>query len=769
MAEPQALSERDPSLRRNGKKKSCEPCRKGKLRCDHATPFCGRCVRRKQTTKCIYHPAPMTKPKGLPAPAPAPTPQPTPSLASGSTGVYCRQKSPAPAERPRHELGGLFKPTPNNRRSNLITLPNGDIDRAPLRGDCPPPGPTDDPCARRHRIWKESRFRRSRRYYGPTSFTAVFSEGQDEFPGKLLNIAEDERVHPARWPFDTQPLWGRRRPGAPGVRINETVKALYNIPSKVICERLLVTFDSFYNCTMNEVMIRHAISTLWSTFGDELKEPRAPEKLATIVEVFLENEETPILDPPTDGMEWLNTFLGAKLRFESLGLLFTFLGMAYHSLQDDDPVFRDPSNNGRDRKQTAWRMVECADLCLKMCDCTDTVNEIVVALLLNLLILESNCAGDECWKLRRRHGDMVTAATTIGLHRLPDNNIEGPTAAGEYSRRLFVAVYRMDKFHSSLNGTPPLLCRLYCNFQLPLELSDEEMFLPHAQLIECVSKLDMDGWKTPPSFMPISWHRALLLLSTIREEVLAFTLGVDIDVTASRIEDLQRNCYQIYAGLPEQLHYYSHDTVPKQSSGLILFGRAFLLLEYLQNRFLIEQISYARGLTNAQALLNTAIEMLDTTIMFWTKRDQLMMFSSNFDWFITCFGIPAAGVICIELLKQTKVGDTGTSSGVQFSRSGSIQKLTMFLGFLEWIRHTDGNYKLAGRLRTVVRRILDYVLDPPSPSVMEVGASSGKVNGIARMDDAMDVNLGLLLSMDEVDCFDWLNTVDWTQGPWMEF
>jgi chromatin structure-remodeling complex subunit RSC3/30 len=46
--------------RRNGLPSSCEPCRKSKLRCDHATP-CGRCRRRKRSAQCIYHPAPMTK------------------------------------------------------------------------------------------------------------------------------------------------------------------------------------------------------------------------------------------------------------------------------------------------------------------------------------------------------------------------------------------------------------------------------------------------------------------------------------------------------------------------------------------------------------------------------------------------------------------------------------------------------------------------------------------------------------------------------------
>jgi hypothetical protein len=68
--------------RRNGKKQACEPCRKGKLACDHGSPFCGRCTRRKTTSRCIYHPAPMTRNSSSAPPAALPSPQQTPSVAS---------------------------------------------------------------------------------------------------------------------------------------------------------------------------------------------------------------------------------------------------------------------------------------------------------------------------------------------------------------------------------------------------------------------------------------------------------------------------------------------------------------------------------------------------------------------------------------------------------------------------------------------------------------------------------------------------------------
>lgn len=47
--------------RRNGALASCEPCRRGKTRCDHQKPKCGTCQRRGLAEQCWYHTAPLTK------------------------------------------------------------------------------------------------------------------------------------------------------------------------------------------------------------------------------------------------------------------------------------------------------------------------------------------------------------------------------------------------------------------------------------------------------------------------------------------------------------------------------------------------------------------------------------------------------------------------------------------------------------------------------------------------------------------------------------
>jgi hypothetical protein len=105
----------------------------------------------------------------------------------------------------------------------------------------------------------------------------------------------------------------------------------------------------------------------------------------------------------------------------------------------------------------------------------------------------------------------------------------------------------------------------------------------------------------------------------------------------------------------------------------------------------------------------------------------------------------------VELLKRS----LGHNSA-QFSRSDAIQKLTLFVAFLEWVRPTDGNFELAQRLRKVVRRVLDHVLEPSQHEHV------GSLEAGVPLDP-------MFASFDDMNDLDWLNTIDWTQGSWMDF
>lgn len=99
----------------------------------------------------------------------------------------------------------------------------------------------------------------------------------------------------------------------------------------------------------------------------------------------------------------------------------------------------------------------------------------------------------------------------------------------------------------------------------------------------------------------------------------------------------------MYNNLPDKIHYYAHDITPKQNvPGRVFVSQAYLLLNSLQSKLLIDRIAVTRGLSSAQRLLNTAMELMDLTNMFLIKRDQLMSFCSAFEWIVSLPSSPSA-------------------------------------------------------------------------------------------------------------------------------
>ena len=389
----------------------------------------------------------------------------------------------------------------------------------------------------------------SPRYPGPPSFSAIFTE-HPNVSGGILDASEERKYAP-NYPYGT-PLIDLDNSNTPAAKMDLVIKALENLPSHDICFALLGRYKNTH-ISMADVLVRHAVETLWQTFGGYLAAPRAAEKLTAIADVLFANAQTQYLTPPDDGMDWLDTFMGPNLRFEMLGLLFCFFGMSYQTLQDWDELLKLPENDGRDRKQMSWRMKECADVCLKMCQATVENNEISLALQVCTAILEGLCTGEEskffesikslgfsltfsALQLRRRHGDIIVCTIAAGLHRLPAYGSHKVTAASEFKKRLFSSIYGSDKNHASLNGTPPALSARFCHLNLPLDIGEEELFLPQDRLAAVITKLDPSGWNTSGEFHRSSSRRAFHLLNSAREEVLELSLGVDERVSEARIE-----------------------------------------------------------------------------------------------------------------------------------------------------------------------------------------------------------------------------------------
>lgn len=314
------------NLRRNGKQQACEPCRKQKVSCDHTTPHCGRCVRKGIAPMCIYHPAPMTR---------GPT-------SKYSSGIYSRKEQPQSPNIAPPEPSRVSQQPPMAQSSSFMNR-----------------SPVSYTTSAGRRLEGEASAARPTKYYGPMSFSSIFTEND------LLDADDDRRRVTSPWAL-SEGLLGPNSPSSPTVRMNQVIAALWHMPSKSICDSFLSQFDPQYHVLMNSVMIERAVAGLWSVFGDQLSAPRSSEKLSAIAEAMFNNEERALPLSPDDGTEWLNTFTGDNLRFETMALVFCFFGFAYHTLLDGDYRFSLPESCGRDRKEAGSKMKECADICLKM-------------------------------------------------------------------------------------------------------------------------------------------------------------------------------------------------------------------------------------------------------------------------------------------------------------------------------------------------------------------------------------------------------------------
>lgn len=161
---------------------------------------------------------------------------------------------------------------------------------------------------------------------------------------------------------------------------------------------------------------------------------------------------------------------------------------------------------------------------------------------------------------------------------------------------------------------------------------------------------------------------------------------------------------------------------------------------------------------------------------------------------ILSYGIPCAGILCLELLRASNLAPPMPATEampvptpVQLSRSEVVQTLTMFIAFLSWIRPTDNNVQLCGKFKKVVKRIIDTAIDAPRPtytgqqrtplpaqppsetpqSMLHDSIQQAPLHA-AEPQNEMDYMNDFDPAMIAMDDLDWLNTVDWTQGDWLE-
>ncbi len=290
------------TLRRNGKPSSCEPCRKSKLSCDHLRPTCGRCQRRRAPERCVYHPAPMTNSQ--------------------------RQRIAPPSQNPSLSDDDIL------RRQHERSVSSSKQDEIPsILAEASTEGAIPAPV-----------------FLGPTSYSAVFTEGESHIG--LENRNENRDINIRGWCSPKLRTWDFCDIQE-GAAVLELLKDL-DIYEPGLQERFHI--EGMY-CTVP--FARECIDLITR---DQKTNSDRWESLTTLALKIFMRTSTPCPPDSTITMEEYSSFLvGDNLSWEVVGIILSIAGLSAISMDEVNFKEVDPNIDWKDR---ARKLVRAGETCI---------------------------------------------------------------------------------------------------------------------------------------------------------------------------------------------------------------------------------------------------------------------------------------------------------------------------------------------------------------------------------------------------------------------
>jgi hypothetical protein len=399
-------------LRRpNGRMQACDPCRSRKVACDHHQPVCKRCISRGQEAECVYTSS---------APRKGPLSKQSSSRHSshpaGGATPYSRPHVDASAPRtagrgPIHRPGSA-EDYRSLRRTEFRRQPNTEIHGSPEEKSPPGPShiahslesPADHPGRRRQSTNHElssatttpgSRLLSDRAstpvdqasgYLGFTSHSSVLEETQNS-----LSMLQGFQGFRALLPPPTnnglkQSVEELRCHCSPTMEMCLVV--LRGIPAANVSHTESNDDSPFYRDGWLRAIGQRVLSDLHEMFGSYFGPCRVDSQLEEIAHFLSENTSKPFQEDEPDSKKWISQFTGSNLRWESLGLLFSFVYFL-----DVSPL---PHGGYGTTAKREWTEISriCLGLCIDLSRRFSSANSLLAQLYMRRSTLESIHAGD---------------------------------------------------------------------------------------------------------------------------------------------------------------------------------------------------------------------------------------------------------------------------------------------------------------------------------------------------------------------------------------
>lgn len=340
-------------LRRpNGRMQACDPCRSRKVACDHQQPVCRRCISRGQEDECVYTSSLPRKPLSLKKLSSR-----GPGVAAGATTTYTSNSSDSslhveastpstaglgPSRRPGSAEGyrslcrAEFRRQANTpiHDARKVTSPLG-----PSHTAYSFESPVDHGGRRTQSISHEIASTTATPGSHLVSDRAP-TPAKDQEPGYLGYISHSSVLQETENSLSMIQGFQAFLPQLASNDLRQNVEELRNrySPTKEMCLVVLrgipapnvglieANKDSpLYRDGWLRMVAMRVLSQLHERFGPYLGLCRVDSQLEEIALFLSENTAKPFQEDEPDAEKWIGQFTGPNLRWESVGLIFSFI------------------------------------------------------------------------------------------------------------------------------------------------------------------------------------------------------------------------------------------------------------------------------------------------------------------------------------------------------------------------------------------------------------------------------------------------------------
>ncbi|VUC29055.1 unnamed protein product [Clonostachys rosea] len=441
---------------------------------------------------------------------------------------------------------------------------------------------------------------------------------------------------------------------------------------------------------------------------------------------------------------YIDQFTEDNTRWETLGLFFIAFARATFDISFFPALYRDTSQQIRVRKLASKFSDSCVDLCMSL----GRLNDLQLVLQYENFILHSFVDGLHSYEYWKRLGNVISCLYALGYDQQIESSLDTPEFVAELRRTAFARIYSADKNVALFLGRPPRISKRVCNFQFPMN-----------------PKQTNPRWVPDPTSPCYEWdqesrigYRAETRWSALcafqKEELIELLFNKEVADFGTRLSMIKEREAAHWEALPSSFRYEGSLKDYTQSP----FERDFVAsirLNHLHVLFLLRLLHLDRLAEPDEAIVEIAKEITNLIVEVILFREQLAFSGTSLIWKITCYGLPAIGILLMSLIRPHR---TGTNSWA--AQTHTLRNLSVFVAEIELgtiVRAGEPNYKLLIKATRIIRGFLDS----PSPGEDQLYDKLGhpsSVLGSAEFDphigiDTLDFELGFWQDIADLTSF----------------